>query len=157
VELDWTEAPPEVRTAARSAIVLVRGGQILSHGRDRAIIAVPGLTDLRALGDLAVDFEAANPGARARVVLYEARKARSTASRRLLTADVAFLIEASAPLEQVVARVSLTDLQMISGTPGAFVARASHPLAALEAARALAATPGVKSAYPLITRTPATR
>ncbi len=140
LELDWTGA----------------------HNRDAnspdvTVLSISNVTTLARLAQLLADQESANPGTRGRVVLYEPGKPRTVANRRLLTSDVAILVSEGMTAAELTGTADLTQIRAVPGVANAFVGRAASPLAAIDVARAFASVPGVKSAYPLINRTPVSR
>jgi hypothetical protein len=124
---------------------------------DRTVQALSNVTTLSRLAEVLAEQQSANPGTRGRIVLYDPGKPRTAVNRRLLTSDVAVLLGEGMALADLTGVADIAQIRPVPGAPNAFVGRAASPLAAIEAARALAAVPGVKSAYPLVTRTPVSR
>jgi hypothetical protein len=154
IELDWSEATPEQRPASVQA---TPGVLIVNQQRDRTVMRLEAVHTTAALAERISEQESANPGARGRVVLYEPNRPRSPTTRRLLTSDVAVLLNRGVVIEEVLAQAALPTAQAVAGVTGGYVIRVESPLVAIEVARALAGLPGVRTAYPLLQRTPATR
>lgn len=127
------------------------------EGPDRTVLALSNVTTLARLAEVVAEQQSANPGTRGRIVLYVPGKPRTAVNRRLLTSDVAVLLGEGMAPANLAGVANIDQIRPVPGAPNAFVGRAASPLAAIEAARALAAVPGVKSAYPLVTRTPVSR
>jgi hypothetical protein len=154
IELDWTDATPEQRLGP---VAVRSGAEIVEQRRDRMVLRIAGVNSAPRLAELIAEEEAANPGARGRIVLYEPNRPRSPTTRRLLTRDIAVLLEGAVSIDQVLQQVGLSAAQAVPAAAGAFVIRVESPLAAVTTARALASVHGVRTAYPLLQRTAVTR
>ena len=91
-------------------------------------------------------LKAANPGAEFHLVLYAPGRAKTRASRGLLTREVGLILEQEADPRNAVAGLSVVSIRP-AGVSGAYVIEAEDPLAALRLAAELRGRPGVKEAY----------
>ena len=95
-------------------------------------------------------MRAAFPGVDFALVLYDAGAPRTPATRALLTREVGLILDSNQTPGTLVS--PSVEVRAVPGVPGAFVARAADPLAAVELAKLLHGKPGVRSAYPLLKR-----
>jgi len=117
-----------------------------------SLFTLRGAATVDQLTAYARELEAQNPGARAYLVLYEAGRARNDATRQLLGRDVAVLIDAASTADVVLRPFSGYPTRAVESVSHAYVLEALDPLGALALADQLRATPGVKTAYPLLKR-----
>ena len=145
--IDWNRSTGE---SARA--VLPDGAVLVEKPGSPTVLSISRVTSADQLADVTQAFEAANPGATAHLVLYEAGRPRTEASRRLLTREVALLLDDDRDPGELVRSVVNGVPRPIPGVPRAFVIEADDPLAALGVADALRLLPGVRNAYPLLRR-----
>jgi hypothetical protein len=148
VELQWTtegaaraNAPAETpRTIAQRRTT---GGVVFS------VRAIPTVSELeRALREL----EGRNPDAKGHLVLYEADRPRTEASRRLLGREIAVILTTVANPTVVFKGLSPALVRPLQSVPRAYIVEAADPLSALTLADTLRSAPGVATAYPLLQR-----
>ena len=156
VELDWSGAPA-VRGRAAAAAVEAAGARLSAVDERRAVFRPANAGDLRGLWAVAEALEAANPGAQARLVLYEPGLPRSEATRRLLTREVALLLGPAEEPQDVLVGLSVGPVRAVPGVRGGYVVEARDPIDALDLADLLRQRLGVQSAYPLLKRRHFTR
>jgi hypothetical protein len=152
VELDWSRVPGIKNQAPAHAAATVPGAAVARRNAHRATVAVPRAAALADLRATAMALEAANPGALTHLVLYEAGRPRSEATRRILTRDVGLLLEKGEDPVAVLATVPAGSLSALPGVADAYVVDAGDPVSALALADALRADPRVRAAYPLLQR-----
>jgi hypothetical protein len=157
IELDWTAAPREARGENRPPITPVPGTRVVSDAGDRTLVRVETAKTADGLAQVVAAHEAANPGARGELVVYEVGRPRSETSRRMVTSDVALLLDEGVQLDDVLSQVKVVDAKAVRGTPRGYVIRCTTPLTAIDVAKALIRIQGVKRAYPLLKRTRVTR
>lgn len=149
VELEWRDergrvrAMPAPATTPRSAVARTTAGGTVFSVRETG-----GLDDLRAV---ARGLEERNPGAVAYLVLYEAEKPRSAATRQLLGREVAVIFKDAREAEPVLASRGARS-RPVTSVPGAYVVEAADPLGSLALADELSALPNVQTAYPMLRR-----
>ncbi len=152
VELDWSAQPrAKQRAPAQHAVPTARGRVVMRQAL-RAIVSLSGVTNSADLLREAEALKSANPGAEAHLVLYEPKRPRGPATRRLLTREVGLLLEKGADPQATLAGLSVAGWHPVPGVPDGYVVEASDPMAALDLANALRQRPGVRSAYPLLKR-----
>lgn len=154
-ELDWPMATEVARGERTPAAV--PGTTIVSHDRTRTVVRVNAARSADALKQTLAAVLVANPEARGELVVYDAGRPQTDTTRRLLTSDVALLLEEGVVLQDVIAKIDGLDAKAVRGAPRGYVIRCTDPLAALDVAKALATIEGVKRAYPLLKRTRVTR
>jgi hypothetical protein len=115
-----------------------------------AIFAVRDVAALSELGAHLREIEARNPMSVGHIVLYEAGRPRSDATRRLLGREVAVLLADDGVRDTVLKTLSGFRVSPVAGVPRAYVVEAADPLGALALADALRTRPGVKTAYVLL-------
>jgi hypothetical protein len=152
VELDWAADPQAKNRGPGLAAALTARGTVIAREPARARVALTGIPDAAALTAEAAALRALNPGAAVHLVLYETQAPHTEATRRLLTTEVAVLMEAGRDPTPVVTGLGGKALRRVGSVPNAFVAEGDDPLAAVALADALRAQPGVQTAYPLLKR-----
>ena len=155
IELDWTAR--KGRTDSRPAMTPVAGATVVSDEPQRTRVRVDAAPTVEALAHVLAANQAANPGARGELVVYEKGRPRTEASRQLVTSDVALMLNEGASLDQILSRAKVADAKTVRGTPSGYVIGCDTPFTAIEVARALATIDGVKRAYPLLKRSRVTR
>ena len=139
---DAVDAPPAASAASRLA----------SGPRRSTLERIPRTRSLPELASAAREAEDAMPGARADLVLYEAGVPRSAKTRRLLTREVAVVLNPGADVGAALAGIATRGVRSTRGVPHALVVECESPLAALDAAKILSQRGDVRAAYPLLRR-----
>jgi hypothetical protein len=135
-----------------AAAVEVAGSRLeLADGR-RAIFALSGVTDLAGLQQQVAALTAVNPTAEAVLVAYVPGVPRSSATLRLVTREIAILLEPGRDARAAIAGLPAGPPRAVAGAPSGYVADAADPFKALEVAEALRQRPGVIAAYPIVRR-----
>ncbi len=151
-ELDWSRVPgAKGRAPARQASP-AGGATIVEAEGVRARAAFAPVVSTAELQKTAAALQAANPGAEAYLVLYEPGRPKSKATQRLLTREVALVLEAGEDPQDAIAGLHAAAIRPVSGVSGGYVVDAQNPIAALDLAEALRQRTGVRSAYPLLKR-----
>jgi hypothetical protein len=152
VEIDWSADPQAKERDPGPAAAMTTRGTVVAREPARARVALTGIPDVAGLAAEAAALRALNPGAAVHLVLYETRAPRTEATRRLLTTEVAVVMEPGHDPAPVVAGLGGKALRPVGSVPNAFVVEGDDPLAAVTLADALRAQPGVRTAYPLLKR-----
>lgn len=155
VEVEWRDERGQVREGQKPAAATSRtavqrtkpGGTVFS------VRETGSVDDLRAV---ARGLEEQNPGAVAYLVLYDAGRPRSEASRQLLGREVAVIFNDAAQAEAILSARS-AKYRPLKAVAGAYVVEAADALGALALADELDALPEVETAYPLLRRQHFTR
>jgi hypothetical protein len=151
IELTWRDergaAVEQTRTAAgtsRASVTRTRAGG--------AVFAVRDVSVLSELAALLREVEAQNPMSVGYIVLYEAGRPHSDATRRLMGREVAVLLTDDGDRDAVLQKLSAFRVNPVASVPRAYVVEAADPLSALALVDLLRTTPGVKTAYALLLR-----
>ena len=149
VELRWPErARPTLAVATRP----VPRATVKSTEADRTLLNVATTHSLEQMRSVLQELQTIVPSAVAHLVLYESGKQRSPGSRCLLGREVGVIVDPNADAKRILANAGARNVRALDAVPGGYVVLASDPVATLELATALMASPGVRSAYPLILR-----
>jgi hypothetical protein len=132
-----------------TALVEVNGARSLRRQSDSALFEIDAESSTALLA-IARTLEDANPGTRTNVVLYVAGQRRSSASRRVLTHEVAVILREGAD-ELTFQRQHLQyAASAFPGVPRAYILHATDSFGALELADGLREQSDVEYAYPLL-------
>lgn len=153
VELDWSGDPSTKGKTPAALATEVAGATLKARDSHRAVFDVSRANDVMGVHALAMALKAANPGAEAHPVLYEPGRPKSTATRRLLTREVALLLEPGEDPRIVIGGLPVGLIRQVPGVPDGYVVEAADAIAALDLADALRQRSGIRSAYPLLRRT----
>jgi hypothetical protein len=152
VEIDWSGDPQAKSRGPGLAAAMTPRATVMGQDPARTRVALAGVPDSAALTAEAAALRALNPGAAVHLVLYEARAPRTEATRRLLTTEVAVVMEPGRDPTPVTSGLGGKALRPVGSVPDAFVVEGDDPLAAVALADALRGQPGVRTAYPLLKR-----
>ncbi|HBH01470.1 MAG: hypothetical protein A2X36_07885 [Elusimicrobia bacterium GWA2_69_24] len=152
VELDWSGDPTAKSAAPGHYATAIAGAAVVDTDVQRATFRVSGIFDQADLSARAKALQAANPGADYYLVLYEPGRPRTKATRRLLTREVAMLLDPGTSPQGVLAGLPGGGLRAVPGVADGYVVEAAEPLAAVELADELRQRGGVRNAYPLLKR-----
>ena len=156
VELQWRDGRGAPQEQIRAAVGTSRATEQRTT-MGATVFAMRDVATIQDVSAVARGLEEQNPGAVAYLVLYEAGRPRSEATRRLLGREVAIMLDDAADAEAMVKILSAFRVRPITSVPRAYVVEAADPMGALALADKLRATPGVKTAYPLLQRRQFTR
>ncbi len=151
IELDWSQVPGAKRTDFRNTVVAVPRSSIVETGASGAVFSATAANAADLLTIVAA-LEIANPGAEAQLVVYESGRARTLATRRLLTREIALILTDAIPVGDVIGLLRIQRVRPVPGIPNSFVLEVADPLAAPAIADALRERDSVKYAYPLLRR-----
>ena len=151
-ELDWSRVPGAKARALGAQAQPAGSARIVDSESVRARAAFAPAANLTELQGMAVALRTANPDAETYLVLYEPGRPKSKATRRLLTREVALVLEPGQDPQQALTGLSVAAIRPVAGVAGGYVVDAIDPLAALDLAEQLRRQPGVRHAYPLLRR-----
>lgn len=152
VELDWSGAGDRRAVLARDVTPVAGVRAIQPMGLRTVLKVVAGSeADLAAVSRAA---ETANPGAEARLVLYEEGEPRSDRTRHLLTREVAILVEPGTDVGALLTQLGVEQARQVTGVPNAWIVLAREPLESLRLVDTASATAGIRLAYPLLRKKP---
>ncbi len=152
IELDWSRQPRAKELAPAQHAAPTARARLVEKQAVRAIASVSGVADSADLLIEAKALKTANPGAEAHLVLYESKRPRNSATRRLLTREVGLLLEEGTDLKGLLSGLPVVAIRPVPGVATGYVVEAADPIAALDLAETLRLRPGVRSAYPLLKR-----
>jgi hypothetical protein len=150
IELVWRPDNADLR--AQSAVVGTPRAVMRSRSAGRATFTARDVTTLETASALARELEQQNPGAVAHLVLHEAGRPPSEATRRLLGREVALIVDPAVDPAVLLGPAAPPSFRRVASVPGAYVIEAADPAAALALADRLRETAGVRGAYPLLKR-----
>lgn len=154
VQLEWTDVVAGKRVPQP---VASDGARLLRREGNRAVFLLDDVLNQEALVARVRALEAANPGARGELILYDLGSVRSDATRHVLTRDVGIVLKDPADPDTILDRFAPSLPRSVSGVPGGFVITADDPLAAVALADVLRQQPRVASAVPLMRKVQYTR
>lgn len=151
IELQWRNTRGLSEEVSRAATGTPRA-TVQTAGAGRVVFAARAVVTLQDLGLLARQLEGQNRDSVAHLVLYEAGRPRSAATRRLLGREVAVMLSDGADPDAILKTVPAINVRPVATIPRAYVVEAADPVGALGLAETLRQTPGVDTAYPLLQR-----
>lgn len=149
LELQWRGERGAARDQIRTPRPIPRA-PVARNLPGRAVLAPRGVTTLQDLTTLVREVEAQNPDGTAQLVLYQAGRPRSEATRRLLGREVAVLLVEGPEGDAALSRLTSMQPRPVASVPRAYIVEAADPLGALDLAERLRTEPGVKTAYSLL-------
>jgi hypothetical protein len=155
IEIQW-RGERGTRAAQRRAATATARATVRKSSDAGTVFTVRDARAAADLREIARGLEQQNAGGVAHLVLYDAGKPHSEASRKLLGREVAVILNETIDASAILSPRVKTFRRM-PAVPNAYIAEAADPLAALALADELAAVTGVETAYPLLQRRRMTR